>query len=132
MGSVYAYFHHLANIILKQTIFVVNGHDFIGLNVFIINNRLSLSLSLSLSEQLKLFPLRQHLAYNKCMFMFKLRNRKVPEYMQEFFKESHSKYAQASKLYVIPRPRVDIFKASLSFSGAMISGIPFRRALSNL
>ena len=70
MGSVYAYFHHLANIILKQTIFVVNGHDFIGLNVFIINNRLSLSLSLSLSEQLKLFPLRQHLAYRERMYVY--------------------------------------------------------------
>ena len=51
MGSVYAYFPHLANMILKKPIFMVNGHDFTEFNVFIINNKLKLSVTLAQSVQ---------------------------------------------------------------------------------
>lgn len=77
--------------------------------------------NLSTDEKLRslgFLPLKQHLQYNKCLFVFKLLHDKLPNYMNNFFQKSKTPYGQLHQLFVIPRPRIDKYKHSLSFSGS--------------
>ena len=76
---------------------------------------------LSTDEKLKsldILPLKTHLLFNKCIFMFKLSINNVPNYMTDFFKKSETHFGELYGLYVIPLPRIDKYKYSLSFSGS--------------
>ena len=69
-------------------------------------------------KQLGILPLSKHLVYNKAVFMYKIWQQKVPEYISQLFHRSPSQYGKTNSMYIIPLPRLDMYKSSLSFAGA--------------
>ena len=69
-------------------------------------------------KSLKLLPLTKQLKYNKAVMMFKVRNGKTPEYIRSLFTRSSSSYG--SNDFIPPRPRIDLYKTSLAFSGSSV------------
>ncbi|WP_419626843.1 hypothetical protein, partial [Thiolapillus sp.] len=69
-------------------------------------------------KTLKLLPLTKQLKYNKAVMMFKVRNGKSPEYIRSLFTRSSSRYG--SNNFIPPRPRIDLYKTSLAFSGSSV------------
>ena len=67
-----------------------------------------------------ILPFLKHLSLNKAVFMYNVYHNNVPEYMHRFFCPSTSTYGTLNKLFIIPYPRIDIYKTSISFSGAQI------------
>ena len=65
---------------------------------------------------LGILNLPQQLAYNKGIFMPKFLNNNSLNYLAQLFISHQSHY---TNLYV-PRPRLDLFKTSISFSGASL------------
>ena len=63
-------------------------------------------------------PLTKHLLFKKCVLMHKLIHGKCPVYLEQMF-ASTLKYNVDSRLMTltIPRPRLNLFKSSLKFSG---------------
>ena len=60
----------------------------------------------------------KQLKYNKAVMMFKVRNGKTPEYIRSLFTRSSSRYG--SNNFIPPRPRIDLHKTSLAFSGSSV------------
>ena len=69
-------------------------------------------------KTLKLLPLTKQLKYNKAVMMFKVRNGKTPEYIRSLFTRSSSRYGPNN--FIPPRPRIDLYKTSLAFSGSSV------------
>ena len=95
------------------------------LYVTLVNNPLSLSLSLSpppppLSLSLSLSNLLQQLAYNKGILMHKIRNNNSPNYLAQLFISHQSHYINSRNNLYVPRPRLDLFETSTSFTGASL------------
>ena len=67
-----------------------------------------------------ILSMKDQLKYNKSVFMFKIWNNQTPEYLSKFFRQSMSNYGKHNKLYIMPRPRIDLYKSSLSFDGAAL------------
>jgi ribonuclease P/MRP protein subunit RPP40 len=87
-------------------------------------------------EKLQILPLPKHLLYNKGVVMFKIWNGFFPEYLCKLFTKSDSGYSTSRRNFIKPRPRIDIFKTSLSFSGSSFwntlpSSITHTRSLSS-
>ena len=63
-------------------------------------------------------PLTNHLKHNKCVLMHKLIHGKCPIYLEQTF-ETTLKYNTNSRhmTLIVPRPRIDLYKSSLRFSG---------------
>ena len=66
---------------------------------------------------LNLAPLRKHLQLNKCVFMKKILEGHAPIYLSNLFKLST---IRGPKHLLLPQPRIDLFKSSLSYSGVVI------------
>ena len=62
------------------------------------------------------------LAYDKGIFMHRVLNNKSPNYLAQLFISHQSHYTNSrNNLYVPrPRPRLDLFKTSISFAGASL------------
>ena len=71
-------------------------------------------------QELKLLPLRQHFCFNKGSVMFKISNDALPDYLCELFSKSKSRYSTHRQRFIVPKPRIDIYKTSLSFSGSVL------------
>mgnify|MGYP001494790485 CR=1 FL=1 len=89
--------------------------------------RISLSLSLSLKrleilklKRLEILPLPLHLQFNKAVFMYKLIKEPSPSYLSSKFSCVSSKGSRYENQLRLPRPRLDIFKCSLSYSGGLL------------
>ena len=67
---------------------------------------------------LKLLLFTKQLKYNKAVVMFKVCNGKTPEYIRSLFTRSSSRYG--SNYFIPPRPRTDLYKTSLAFSGSSV------------
>ena len=66
----------------------------------------------------KPLPLKKHLFYNKCVLMHKLIYSKCPTYLEKSFASTlNFNFDSRQMTLIIPRPRIDLFKASLRFSG---------------
>ena len=63
---------------------------------------------------LSILPLQKQLYFNKAVLMFKMNRRITPSYIVSLFTESNNR----TNRYVLPKPRIDLFKTSLSFSGS--------------
>lgn len=70
-------------------------------------------------QKAAMLPLYHHLQYNKGVFMFKLYHNKLPSYLNQLFSVSSSSFGMLNKLFTLPKPRINIFKTSLSFSGSL-------------
>jgi len=66
---------------------------------------------------LNLLPLSEHLVLNKCTFMHKIHVRKAPLYLCQFFQKPSTGRLQSEHNFILPQPRIDLFKSSLSYSG---------------
>jgi hypothetical protein len=79
--------------------------------------------SLSTDEKLEhidIFSLKEQHLYNKGAFMFKVFNGDVPEYILDLYSRSQSRYPNSRNDLILPRPRIDLFKNSISFSGSFL------------
>ena len=63
--------------------------------------------------------LRKQPEYNKGLFMYRVLNNKVPEYISNLYKHTPSRYSNCRNYKPsLPRPRIDVFKTSIPFAGA--------------
>ena len=76
--------------------------------------------------------------YNKGFFMYRLLSNEAPEYISYLYTHTPSCYSSSRNYHLsLPRPRTDIFKTSISFSGAHLwNSLPLKgffmyRLLSN-
>ena len=72
---------------------------------------------------LKILPLKKQFEYNKTLLIHKIYNEKTPSYLNKLIQKPPNRYN--SKNLIMPKPRIDLFKTSLSFSGTYIwNGLP--------
>jgi len=58
--------------------------------------------------------LQKQLQYNKGLFMYKVLNSEAPDYISNMYTYIPSRYSNSRNYKLsLPRPRIDIFKASL-------------------
>ena len=69
-------------------------------------------------KQLGLLSLKQQFEFNFALLVFKIHTGKAPAYLDELLIKPSTRYE--SKKYIIPRPRIDLYKSSFSFSGSSI------------
>ena len=69
---------------------------------------------------LGILNLPQQLAYNKGIFMHKVLNNNSPNYLAQLFISNQSHYTNSRNNLYVPRPRLDLFKTSISFAGASL------------
>ena len=62
----------------------------------------------------------KQLTYNKGVFMHKVLNNNSRNYLAQLFISHQSHYANSSNNLYVPRPRLDLFKTSISFAGASL------------
>jgi hypothetical protein len=66
-------------------------------------------------KQLGILPLEKQFIYNTAMLMYKLRDNKAPIYLNNLLTPASERYG--SEKYILPLPRVDIYKTSFAFTG---------------
>ena len=64
--------------------------------------------------------LPQQLTYNKGVFMHKVLTNNSPNYLAQLFISHQSHYTNSRNNLHVPRPRLDLFKTSISFAGASL------------
>ena len=69
-------------------------------------------------KELQILPLDKQLLLNKAVITHKIYNNEAPPYLMPLLKKAPERYG-STKL-VLPLPRIDLFKASLSYSGSAI------------
>ena len=72
-------------------------------------------------KSLGILNLQEQFLFNKAVFMFRALNGLAPHYIESLFHKkkfmySNSKYNELT----LPRPRIDLFKSCISFSGSMV------------
>ena len=72
-------------------------------------------------KSLKMLPLKEHLSFNKSTFMYKFFSGLLPSYLNDVLpKIKQSSYANSRINVTVPRPRIDIYKTSLCYSGGVL------------
>ena len=71
-------------------------------------------------DKIEILPLQKHLLYNKALVMYNVAHNATPDYLCQLFRPSTSQYGSQNSLFTVPFPRIDIYKSSLSFSGARL------------
>ena len=77
------------------------------------------SLHLTTDEKQKAFgilPLQRQLYFNKALLMFKANQSMVPSYITSLFSECNNRTIR----YTVPKPRLDLYKTNLAFSGPSV------------
>ena len=69
-------------------------------------------------RNLNILPLRKQLLFNKLVFMYKVTRSKTPPYVTDLFCYSHKPFETLRNDLIVPKPRIDLFKTSFSYSGA--------------
>ena len=65
---------------------------------------------------LSILPLQRQLDFNKALLMFKMNKSMVPSYITSLFSECNNRTIR----YILPKPRIDLHKTSLAFSGPSV------------
>ena len=79
--------------------------------------------NLSTEEKFKsigILPLQKQLLYNKSIFMFKTFDPGAPDYLKALFVPSPSPYSNSRNSLACTTPRIDLFKTSIGYSGALL------------
>ena len=79
--------------------------------------------SLSTEQKMRalgILNLPQQLAYNKGIFTRKVLNNNFPNYLAQLFISHQSHYTNSRNNLYVPRPRLDLFKTSISYAGASL------------
>ena len=62
--------------------------------------------------------LQKQLEYSKGLFMYRVLSNEAPGYIANLYTYTPSHFSNSRNYYLsLPRPRIDIFKTSISFSG---------------
>lgn len=70
-------------------------------------------------RKLNILPLSDRLLFNKTVLMYNILYKNAPQYLQAFFtNERPNPRSARNHLLLMPLPRIDLYKSSLSFSGA--------------
>ena len=69
-------------------------------------------------KALNILPLEKQLFFNKATITHKIYHNKAPPYLSPLFNKAPTRYG-SSKL-ILPLPRIDLFKSSISYSGSLI------------
>ena len=70
--------------------------------------------------------LQKQLEYNKGLFMDRVPNNEAPEYISNLYTHTPSRYSNSWHYQLsLPRPRMDIFKTSISFSAAFLDATTY-------
>ena len=69
-------------------------------------------------KKLNILPLKKQLDLNKIILIHKIYNNRTPTYLNEIITKASSRYN--SKKLIVPHPKLDLFKTSLSFSGSIL------------
>ena len=83
-------------------------------------------------RSLNILPLRKQLDLNKTTLIHKIYNNETPAYLTDIITKAPSRYN--SKKLIVPQPKLDLYKTSLSFSGSVLwNSLPndFRLGLSH-
>ena len=65
--------------------------------------------------------LQKQLEYNKGLFMYRVLSNEAPEYISNLYTHTPSRYSKSRNYQLsLSRPRIDVFKTSISFSGAYL------------
>ena len=67
---------------------------------------------------LKILPLEKQFALNKTILLHKMYHNKTPSYLNNLIQKPPERYK--SRNLILPLPRIDLFKTSLSFSGTQL------------
>ena len=79
--------------------------------------------SLSTEQKMRalgILNLPQQLTYNNGIFMHKVLNNNSPYYLAQLCISHQSHYTNSRNNLYVPRPRLDLFKTSISFAGAYL------------
>ena len=71
-------------------------------------------------RRLGLLPLEHQLLFNKAVLMRKITLAATPPYLMSMFHTARTNSRTPRDSLVVPWPRLDIFKMSLSYSGAKV------------
>ena len=72
-------------------------------------------------KEMRIMSLQKQLEYNKCLFMYRVLSNEAPEYISNLYTHTPSCYSNSRNYqFSLSRPRIDIFKTSISFSGAYL------------
>ena len=72
-------------------------------------------------EDMRLMSLQKQLEYNKGFIMYRVLSNEAPVYIFNLYTHTPSRYSNSRNYQLIlPRPRIDIFKTSISFSGPFL------------
>ena len=72
-------------------------------------------------KEMRIMSLQKQLEYNKGLFMYRVLSNEAPEYMSNLYTHTPSRYSNSRNYHLsLPRPRIDIFKTSMVFSGAYL------------
>ena len=69
-------------------------------------------------KQLELLSLDRQLSYNKAIVIYKIINNLLPPYMTKLCQKACCRYGSTNLM--VPSTRIDLYKTSLSFSGAVL------------
>ena len=69
-------------------------------------------------KKLNILPLKKQLDLNKTILIHKIYNNQTPTYLTEIITKAPIRY-NSNKL-IVPKPKLDLFKTSLSFSGSIL------------
>jgi len=57
--------------------------------------------------------------FNKCVLVHKIHNCKSPAYLSNLFQRHHTDRVQSQSTFIVPQQKIDLFKTSLIYSGAV-------------
>ena len=67
-------------------------------------------------KAMKILPLKKHLEFKKIAMIHKIYNDQTPEYLSNFITKATDRYSSMN--LIVPKPKLDLYKTSLSFSGS--------------
>ena len=72
-------------------------------------------------KEMRIMSLQKQLEYNKGLFMYRVLSNEATEYISNLYTHTPSRYSSSRNYHLsLPRPRIDIFRTSISFSGAYL------------
>ena len=76
--------------------------------------------------KMKILILQKQLEYNKGLFMYRLLSNEAPEYISNLYTHTPSRYSNSRNYHLmsLPRPRIDIFKTSISSGSYLWNNLP--------
>ena len=72
-------------------------------------------------KEMRIMSLQKQLEYNKGWFMYRVLSNEAAGYISNLYTHTPSRYSNSRNYHLsLSRPRIDIFKTSISFSGVYL------------